>query len=710
VIGRPARFRLLALLAGAAALAGAGLAVEKADLFPELRFAVQQTSTALPSTAAVGPDVVARGLPVLSVYLDPADLRELLANKFEHGRQWERKATVSYFSGGELKFAGAAGIRVHGGGSRYNSPKQSFRLFFRRSYGFTRLGTNVLFGEPSQPLQRLVVHNDVRRDSDGTNWWLVNPLAYDLSRRIGCITPETQPARFILNGEDYGLFVLTEHFDDEYFSSHLPGRPITMDGADMERFRDRLDAIRPLTMSAVDEVLDLDNLTSWFLSVVFSGTRDAYQGPGQFFDESTRRWFWVNWDMDTSFRNWDLDSFYYLLPFPGERYRGRRRSEPRPIVIGTLIAEDSAYRAYLAGRIDTMLNHQLTPEFLRERRDYYARVRTSFGVADRRYQRRLDEFLERRPAFVRAIAEQWLNTPPSVPVTVERPGGTLRVDGFEVPGRYRGAYFPGRDVLVETADRRSVRWLVNGTLRSEGPDLRLRAEQPMTVAALDAGVAATAVSPEAPRPASTPPDAGASAPRAVRWVRVPGLPRGGSFEMIETETTVDQYRAYAAATRQRAPRQPMWSAGDHPVVNLTWEDAAGYCEWIGGRLSTEAEWEFAARAAANTRYPWGDDFDPNRANGARTAGRDRWPYTAPVASFPPNPFGLYDMIGNVWEWTSDWVQRGAPPPAGPQSATFRKAVRGGSWINNPDSLRVDRRLGLSPAGRHNFYIGFRCAR
>jgi formylglycine-generating enzyme required for sulfatase activity len=158
------------------------------------------------------------------------------------------------------------------------------------------------------------------------------------------------------------------------------------------------------------------------------------------------------------------------------------------------------------------------------------------------------------------------------------------------------------------------------------------------------------------------------------------------------------------------PRQPMWSADDHPVVNLTWQEAADYCAWVRGRLPTEAEWEFAARAAANTRYPWGDAFDPSRANGARTNGRDRWPYTAPVASFPANPFGLHDMIGNVWEWTSDWHQRGAPAPSGPESPYFRRAVRGGSWINNPESLRLDRRLGLSPAGRHNFYIGFRCAR
>jgi formylglycine-generating enzyme required for sulfatase activity len=114
-------------------------------------------------------------------------------------------------------------------------------------------------------------------------------------------------------------------------------------------------------------------------------------------------------------------------------------------------------------------------------------------------------------------------------------------------------------------------------------------------------------------------------------------------------------------------------------------------------------------------FPWGDRFSGDVANGGGMGGRDRWAFTAPVGSFPANPHGLFDMVGNVWEWTSDWfrtadgwTQPAAAPPAG--SAAYLKTVRGGSWDSSTHSLRVSRRVGLSPSDRHNLYVGFRCAR
>jgi hypothetical protein len=344
----PARSRLWLLAACAAALAIGGAAVERADLFPLLRFAVQRGSKELASSRAVDMREIVRGTPLLSMYMPPADLQDLLAHKMEHGRAWEREADISYFDKGVLRFAGQVGVRIHGGGSRVTSVKQGFRLFFRRQYGATKLPAGVPFDVPVDPLRRLVVHNDVRRDADGSEWHLVNPLAYDYARRIGGITPETRPVTFLLNGEKQGLYVLTEHFDDEYFEAHRPGHRVTMKIEDMERLRDRVDATRPMTLDALRAMIDMDNLTTWFLSVAFCATRDAYQGPGQFLDESLDRggWFWVTWDLDQSFRDWDLDSFQYLLERVGERPRGRRESEPRGVILTTLIAEDAAFRAY----------------------------------------------------------------------------------------------------------------------------------------------------------------------------------------------------------------------------------------------------------------------------------------------------------------------------------------------------------------------------
>ncbi|MGH9373451.1 MAG: CotH kinase family protein, partial [Vicinamibacterales bacterium] len=371
---RPGRAGLLAALAAAAMLVAVGVAVERLDPFPLLRFAIQRSPTELPSTSAIDKREIVKGYPLVSLYIEPATLRALLDHKMEHGRDWERPSTLSYFDDGHLRFTAQVGARIHGGGSRLTSPRQGFRLFFRRQYGATRAPAGVLLDASSDPLRRVVIHNDVRRSRNGVRWHMINPLGYDFARRIGAITPETKPVRFFLNGEFQGPYVLTEHFDDEYFDAHMPGRRVTMKIEDMRVLRARVDATHPLTMEAAAELLDLENVTTWFLAVVFAATRDAYQGPGQFLDEGRERagWFWVTWDVDESFRDWDLDSFQYLLERVGERYRGRRPSEPRGTLLTRLIAGDARYRAHLASRVDDMLNHQLTRAVTAERAAHYA--------------------------------------------------------------------------------------------------------------------------------------------------------------------------------------------------------------------------------------------------------------------------------------------------------------------------------------------------
>jgi formylglycine-generating enzyme required for sulfatase activity len=733
--GGPGRAGLVAALACASALVVLGAVVERTDPFPRLRFAIQRDARDLPSTNAVDPREIVRGYPTASLSMAPATLQELLDHKHEHGRAWERPAFLSYFEGGQARF----GVRIHGGGSRITSPRQSFRVFLRRDYGLTRAPEGVLLDRASHPLRRLVIHNDVRRSADGISWHLVNPLAYDFARRVGCITPETRPVRFFLNGEWQGLYVLAEHFDDEYFEAHMPGRRITMPIAPMEALRDRIDSTHPLTMAAAAELLDLENVTRWFLAVLFAATRDAYQGPGQFLDEGRERapWFWVTWDLDESFRDWDLDSFHYLLDSVGGRPRGRRPSEPRATVLTRLIAGDAEYRTYLAGRIDDMLNHQLTPGFVGERAAHYEGIAAAYGVPSLAYVPRLRAFLDRRPAFVRLIAEQWLNTPPSVDVSVRRAdGGALVVDGFGAPSAYRGAYFPGRQLVVALPDGGASVWYVNGERAAEAGELRVTVDRPLAITA--------GGTPEA---ADRPPPAAAAAPvrdppaQPLRWRPVQGdgftagcvserdsrchpgeLPRERVrlthvYQLTATEVTVAQFRAHARQAGTALPRQPRWSTDLHPVVNVTWNEARAFCEAAGGRLPTETEWEFAARAGRFASiFPWGDAFSPDRANGAGLGGADRWEFSAPAGSYPPNAHGLVDMTGNVWEWTSSWYREGqgwTDPPAAapaPRSSADLRAVRGGSWDSSPQNLRISRRVGLSPADRHNLSVGFRCAR
>ena len=193
------------------------------------------------------------------------------------------------------------------------------------------------------------------------------------------------------------------------------------------------------------------------------------------------------------------------------------------------------------------------------------------------------------------------------------------------------------------------------------------------------------------------------------------------FDLMATEVTLGQYAAFLNATGYPPPPLPNYEQrSDHPVVNLTWIDAAAFCDWAGGRLPTEAEWEYAARAGHDGRiFWWGDASSRDWANfGDRTCcegatgGADIWLYTAPVGSMPANDFGLHDMTGNVWEWVDAWIDQYPDGPIvdpTPSASGELRVMRGASWLNDPFVLRLSVRLAFAADGRTS-NVGARCAR
>ena len=198
-----------------------------------------------------------------------------------------------------------------------------------------------------------------------------------------------------------------------------------------------------------------------------------------------------------------------------------------------------------------------------------------------------------------------------------------------------------------------------------------------------------------------------------------------AFEIGKYEVTFEMWDAcYAQGGCDQYPDDRGWGRGNRPVINVSWNDIQKFLVWINTktgknfRLPTEPEWEYAARAGTTTVYSWGDAVGTNKANCDRCGSRWDNKQTAPVGSFAPNPWGVHDMHGNVWEWVSGcpWRYNGSSTNAldwkdatSGDCGNVWRVLRGGSWDGYPWYVRAANRDYYSPESG-DYYSGFRLAR
>jgi len=190
-----------------------------------------------------------------------------------------------------------------------------------------------------------------------------------------------------------------------------------------------------------------------------------------------------------------------------------------------------------------------------------------------------------------------------------------------------------------------------------------------------------------------------------------------AFYIDKYEVNNDDYASFVTVTGRAKPWH--WKDGKvpkgedrFPIYNVNWNDAEAYCKWAGKRLPTEAEWEKAARGSLDRKaFPWGDIDNGAASTHANTNSVG----PLPVGSFPPNNYGLYDMVGNVWEWLQDWYERNyysvSPRrnPQGPDEGLY-KVIRGGGWSDIQDKNVMNHFRNFQDPEQGVSTLGFRCAK
>jgi hypothetical protein len=439
-------------------------------------------------------------LPVLSLVVDPDDLweseRGIYVNPEGRGREWERGVEVAFFEASPgaishpVAFHLPAGLRIHGGTTRANAPKKSFRLYFRQEYGANRLEYPIFAARgrsdsgleiTAQPaglssFKRLVIHNG-GQDYTARNWTLLRiHLMNDLAEQLDCYTTQSQPVLLYVNGEPWGIFQLRDYVDDWLLadkygldSAELLDAPfVPVPGSEgrhwehLVQFLEGHDLSNPSDYAYVQTQVDVSNLIDYAVLQIFAANNDWLHHNVKQFRPRTQggRWQWILWDVDYSFgKEWQ--SFYDFDMIDWLYHETRPNFERGSLLLRRLL-DNPEFRAQFLTRFADLLNTVLTPErILTEIDTLAAELRADIGYEVRRWPRegdwetsveKLREFAEHRPDAVRQNLKDGFGLEGTDALVFNPPasgGGRVAVNGVLVPDQaWRGIYFKGFPVDI----------------------------------------------------------------------------------------------------------------------------------------------------------------------------------------------------------------------------------------------------------------------
>ncbi|MGQ0764807.1 MAG: CotH kinase family protein [Gemmatimonadota bacterium] len=414
---------MLLLLAGA--VVGLALAVGE----PTGAGGVRPPGWTLPGLvdlSAVPESVLSR--PAVAVLkVEGNGLRELWDNPYERGRHWERIGQVAFLTNGLVQHESAVGVRVHGGGSRQQGMK-SLRLYFRTSLEASGVPGTAAGLDSRRVYRNLVLHGDRRaEDGGGTAWHYVNPIAYEFTAALGVPVVKTRPISVVLDNGRPRPYVLTELLDLDWFEARYGHRQFLvfetkdssehaaiMESGPLAALEQRFGARDNWTLERISEVVDVDNMSRWFMAVLFCGTRDAAQGK-MVLDQSRpdARWFWVAWDMDHSFgrkdifspETWAVDHWTTMLERPAA---DGQYEDARVVLLRHLFATSDSFRESFADLFSHARDSVFSSAAVATVLERYEKEAAIHGVTDTRYQQLIRDFMQRRPAALRELLERRL--------------------------------------------------------------------------------------------------------------------------------------------------------------------------------------------------------------------------------------------------------------------------------------------------------------